>query len=68
MNARIEAASDFQQRLAAIVGARGLITDAAEMAPYLSDWRALYAALQYLHDAYVVLGRHEIAALVRGWL
>ena len=42
MNARPQAASDLPQRLAAIVGARGMLTDAADMAPYLADWRALY--------------------------
>jgi FAD/FMN-containing dehydrogenase len=34
--------NDLIAALGAIVGERGLITDAAEMAPYLSDWRGLY--------------------------
>ena len=42
MNARPQAASDLPQRLGAIVGARGMLTDAADMAPYLADWRTLY--------------------------
>lgn len=33
--------TDFLRRLEATVGARGLITDEAEMAPYAVDWRGL---------------------------
>src|SRR5471030_801112 len=42
MNAQPQVSGDLPQRLAAIVGARGIITDAADMAPYLADWRVLY--------------------------
>ncbi len=35
-------AADLLARLAAIVGPHGLVTDAADMAPYLTDWRGLY--------------------------
>ena len=63
MNARLETASDLQQRLAAIVGARGIVSAAADMAPYLSDWRALYQgrALAVVRPASTA----EVAAVVR---
>jgi FAD/FMN-containing dehydrogenase len=63
LNARPKAASDLPQRLAAIVGARGIITDAADMAPYLTDWRALYQG----RAAAVVrpASTAEVAAVVR---
>ncbi len=34
--------SDLVEDLAAVVGARGLITDPADAAPYCEDWRRLY--------------------------
>ena len=63
MNARLEAAGDLRQRLAAIVGARGIVTDAADMAPYLTDWRALYQgrAVAVVRPASTA----EVAAVVR---
>ncbi len=63
MNARPRVADDLPQRLAAIVGARGIVTDAADMAPYLADWRALYQG----RAAAVVrpASTAEVAALVR---
>jgi FAD/FMN-containing dehydrogenase len=42
MTARPRVAADLREHLAAVVGARGIITDAADMAPYLADWRDLY--------------------------
>ena len=33
---------EFLQQLAQIVGARGLLTDPADVAPYCEDWRHLY--------------------------
>ncbi len=63
MNARPRVADDLPQRLAAIVGARGIVTDAADMAPYLADWRALYQG----RAAAVVrpASTAEVAAVVR---
>ena len=42
MNARPKITGDMPQRLTAIVGERGIITDGPDMAPYLADWRDLY--------------------------
>ena len=42
MNALPSSAPDLLARLDAVVGARGLVTDTAGMAPYLTDWRGLY--------------------------
>ena len=42
MNANPHEGSTLRQRLAAIVGERGIITAAEDMAPYLADWRGLY--------------------------
>jgi FAD/FMN-containing dehydrogenase len=57
------AATDLPAQLAAIVGARGLVTAADEMAPYLADWRDLYKG-----DAIAVVRpatTAEVAAVVR---
>jgi FAD/FMN-containing dehydrogenase len=63
MNAGPHATTALLQRLAMIVGARGLITDAADMAPYLADWRALYqgSAAAVVRPASTA----EVAAVVR---
>ena len=63
MNARNPAAGNLTARLAAIVGERGLITDAADMAPYLADWRELYKgnALAVVRPASTA----EVAAVVK---
>ncbi len=63
MNARNPAANDFTARLAAIVGDRGMVTDAAEMAPYLADWRELYkgSAIAVVRPANTA----EVAAIVK---
>ncbi|MBI2294033.1 MAG: FAD-binding oxidoreductase [Betaproteobacteria bacterium] len=42
MNAQRESSADLVARLGAVVGPGGLVTDPAEMAPYLTDWRELY--------------------------
>src|SRR3990172_1541461 len=42
MNAQRESSADLVARLGAVVGPGGLVTDPAEMAPYLTDWRDLY--------------------------
>jgi FAD/FMN-containing dehydrogenase len=49
--------------LAATLGPRGLLTDAADIAPHLSDWRALYrgAAFAVARPA----STEEVAAVVR---
>ncbi len=63
MKAQPEAGPDLLAGLDAIVGARGLVTDAAEMAPYLTDWRALYQgrAAAVVRPATTA----EVAAVVR---
>jgi FAD/FMN-containing dehydrogenase len=50
-------------RLGAILGPRGLLTDAADLAPHLADWRALYrgASLAVARPA----SAEEVAAVVR---
>jgi FAD/FMN-containing dehydrogenase len=55
--------SDFIEKLAAIVGARGLITDAAGKHPYLTDWRDNYlgSALAVVRPA----STEEVAAVVK---
>jgi FAD/FMN-containing dehydrogenase len=55
--------SDFIEKLAAIVGERGLITDAAGKHPYLTDWRDNYlgAALAVVRPA----STEEVAAVVK---
>jgi FAD/FMN-containing dehydrogenase len=55
--------SDFIQKLAAIVGERGLITDAAGKHPYLTDWREnfLGTALAVVRPA----ATEEVAAVVK---
>jgi len=55
--------SDFIQKLAAIVGDRGLITDPAAKHPYLTDWREnfLGTALAVVRPA----STEEVAAVVR---
>ena len=55
--------SDFIQKLAAIVGERGLITDAAGKHPYLTDWREnfLGTALAVVRPA----STEEVAGVVR---
>ena len=63
MNAPPSSNEGLLARLGAIVGARGLVTDAAEMAPYLTDWRGLYEG----HAAAVVrpASTAEVAGIVR---
>ena len=63
MKAQPKAGADLPARLEAIVGARGLVTDAADMAPYLTDWRALYQgrAVAVVRPASTA----EVAAVVR---
>src|SRR4051812_7466794 len=63
MNARVQVAGDLPQRLAAIVGERGIITAAADMAPYLADWRDLYkgSAIAVVRPA----NTSEVAAVVK---
>ncbi len=63
MNARIPVAGDLPQRLAAIVGERGIITAASDMAPYLADWRDLYkgSAIAVVRPANTA----EVAAVVK---
>ena len=53
----------FQTRLHAIVGDLGMITDAADMAPYLTDWRGNYVgnALAIVRPA----NTNEVAAVVK---
>ena len=55
--------NDLRERLAAIVGPRGMLTDAADTAPYLADWRALYQgrAMAVVRPASTA----EVAAVVR---
>jgi FAD/FMN-containing dehydrogenase len=55
--------SDFIEKLAAIVGERGLITDAAGKHPYLTDWRDNYlgSALAVVRPA----STEEVAAVVK---
>ena len=63
MNARPQVAGELPQRLAEIVGERGIITAAADMAPYLADWRDLDKG-----DALAVVrpaSTAEVAAVVR---
>jgi len=50
-------------RLAALLGPRGLLTDPADLAPHLADWRGLYrgAAFALARPA----DTNEVAALVR---
>jgi FAD/FMN-containing dehydrogenase len=63
MSAQPEVAADLVARLGAIVGARGLVTDPGEMAPYLTDWRELYQgrAAAVARPA----STEEVAAIVR---
>jgi FAD/FMN-containing dehydrogenase len=63
VNARPQIAGDLPQRLAAIVGERGIITAAADKAPYLADWRDLYkgSAIAVVRPASTA----EVAAVVR---
>ncbi|MEO8443235.1 MAG: FAD-binding oxidoreductase, partial [Betaproteobacteria bacterium] len=63
MNARPQVAGELPQRLAEIVGERGLITAAADMAPYLADWRDLYrgSAIAVVRPASTA----EVAAVVQ---
>ena len=42
MSAQPENSAGLVARLGAVVGPGGLVTDPAEMAPYLTDWRELY--------------------------
>jgi FAD/FMN-containing dehydrogenase len=49
--------------LAAILGPRGLLTDAADIAPHLSDWRALYRGAAFAVARPASTG--EVAAVVR---
>jgi FAD/FMN-containing dehydrogenase len=53
----------LRDRLAAILGPRGLLTDAADIAPHLADWRGLYqgAALAVARPATT----EEVAAVIR---
>ena len=60
---RPNAAVDLLARLGAIVGPRGIVTDPAEMAPYLADWRGIYqgTASTVVRPA----NTEEVAAVVR---
>ncbi len=51
------------EQLSAIVGAAGIVTDAADMAPYLTDWRGNYtgAAMAIVRPASTV----EVAEVVK---
>src|SRR5688572_6381626 len=62
MNNRVEGSDDLTARLGSIVGAHGLVTDSAEMAAYLTDWRGLYEgrALAVVRPATTA----EVAAVV----
>ena len=53
----------LHDRLAAILGPRGLLTDAADIAPHLADWRGLYqgAALAVARPATT----EDVAAVIR---
>jgi FAD/FMN-containing dehydrogenase len=53
----------LHDRLAAILGPRGLLTDAADIAPHLADWRGLYqgAALAVARPATT----EEVASVIR---
>lgn len=53
----------LRDQLAAILGPRGLLTDAADLAPHLADWRGLYqgAALAVARPATT----EEVAAVIR---
>ena len=53
----------LHDRLAAILGPRGLLTDPADIAPHLADWRGLYqgAALAVARPATT----EEVAAVIR---
>ncbi len=55
--------SDIKTRLHAIVGDLGMITDAVDMAPYLTDWRGNYTgnALAIVRPA----NTNEVAAVVK---
>ncbi len=63
MNDQSQLVTDLPQRLATIVGAKGVVTDAAEMAPYLADWRDLYkgSAIAVVRPANTA----EVAAVVK---
>ena len=63
MNAQPGISFDLLARLDAVVGPRGMLTDAADMAPYLTDWRALYqgSAIAVVRPASTA----EVAAVVR---
>src|SRR4051812_11479806 len=63
MNARAQVAGDLPRRLTEIVGERGIITAAADMAPYLADWRDLYkgSAMAVVRPASTA----EVAAVVK---
>jgi len=60
---RPPAAVDLLARLGVIAGPRGIVTDPAEMAPYLADWRGIYQG----NAAAVVrpANTEEVAAVVR---
>jgi FAD/FMN-containing dehydrogenase len=53
----------LRDRLGAILGPRGLLTDAADLAPHLADWRGLYqgAALAVARPATT----EEVASVIR---
>ncbi|MEK7230941.1 MAG: FAD-binding oxidoreductase, partial [Pseudomonadota bacterium] len=63
MSAQPEISADLVARLGAVVGPGGLVTDPAEMAPYLTDWRDLYQgrAAAIVRPA----SSEEVAAVVR---
>ena len=63
MSAQPEISADLIARLAAIVGAAGLVTDPAEMTLYLTDWRDLFQgrAAAIVRPA----SSEEVAAVVR---
>ena len=63
MDALPPASGGLKERLAAIVGARGMVTGSGDMAPYLTDWRALYlgSAIAVVRPASTA----EVAAVVQ---
>ncbi|MDB5810480.1 MAG: hydroxyacid dehydrogenase [Betaproteobacteria bacterium] len=63
MNARVQVAGDLPRRITEIIGERGIITAATDMAPYLADWRDLYkgSAIAVVRPASTA----EVAAVVK---
>jgi FAD/FMN-containing dehydrogenase len=55
--------SALLDRLAAILGPRGLLTDAADLAPHLADWRGLYQGASFAVARPATTA--EVAAVIR---